>query len=185
MEAGTRQTPRETPDIRQIEAEAPEGKQAVEQVAAHGKQASDGAKSSALEWLLSDTEEDGDNTLTFELNVGGAKPGQEHMIRWTIQPVDGELIRRIRRNAVAGRQGRRNAQEGGDNEMVNRRLVVAGTVEPNISQAAQQLGIADPAMVVERRFRRKPGLIQQLAVEILSLSGYDDDDVREVEAAGN
>ena len=40
-------------------------------------------------------------------------------------------------------------------------------------------------MVLKHRFRRKPGLIDQLAGRIMDLSGYDEEDVREAEAAKN
>jgi hypothetical protein len=44
---------------------------------------------------------------------------------------------------------------------------------------ARQKGIADPAMVLRHRFRRKPGLIDQLAAIVLERSGYDDDAIRD------
>lgn len=185
MEAGTQTGP--TGDIRQVEGGEPSGQDAIRRVA--DKPPKDQAThDSALDWLLSDEpEETDDDTLPLRLNVGGAREGTEKWIIWTIQSVDGEVIRRIRRTAAGqggGRQARRAAQ-GGDDELANRRIVVAGTADPDLKAAAGQKGIADPATLVEQKFRKKPGLVQQLVMEILSLSGYDDDDVREVGAAGN
>ena len=179
MEAST------TPDIRVAEdGDRPTGEQAV-RAAASGKVRDPEVADAALDWLLSDEPEEEDDSLPLELNVGGTREGEQKWITWVIQPVDGEVIRRIRRQSSSGRAARRSGQQGGDDDLANRRIVVAGTREPNVTHAAQQRDIADPATLIEAKFRRKPGLVQQLVVEILSLSGYDDDDVREVQASRN
>lgn len=40
-----------------------------------------------------------------------------------------------------------------------------------------------PEMAVKTRFDHKPGLLAQIAGEVLSMSGYDDDDLRALDAA--
>ena len=178
MEAST------SSDIRIADGPA-DGAEAV-RAAASGKVKDRDTADAALDWLLSDEPEEGDSdTLDLELNVGGGRDDDQQWITWTIQSVDGEVIRRIRRQSTSGRAARRAGAQGGDDDMANRRIVVAGTAHPNIAQVAQDKGIADPATLIELKFRRKPGLVQQLVVEILSLSGYDDDDVREVQASRN
>ena len=57
--------------------------------------------------------------------------------------------------------------------------------ETSLREAASMLGEPDPAKALRQRFARKPGLIAQILTEIFSLSGYDDDDVREAQSAGN
>jgi hypothetical protein len=178
MEAST------TPDIRLPDDGKPTGEQAV-RAAAAGKVRDREVADAALDWLLSDEPDEAGDTLDLELNIGGTRDGDQKWITWTIQPVDGEVIRRIRRQSTSGRAARRTGQQGGDDDLANRRIVVAGTAAPNVALATKERGLADPASLIELKFKRKPGLIQQLVVEILSLSGYDDDDVREVQAAGN
>jgi hypothetical protein len=174
-----------SPDIRLADdGKAPTGEAAV-RAAAAGKVKDRETADAALDWLLSDEPDETGETLPLELNIGSAREGQEKWITWMIQPVDGEVIRRIRRQSTSGRAARRAGQQGGDDDQANRRIVVAGTAAPNVVEAANQRGLADPASLIELKFRRKPGLVQQLVVEILSLSGYDDDDVREVQAAKN
>jgi hypothetical protein len=140
-------------------------------------------QSIALDWFLSD-EPDGSEsqTRTIEINVGS--PTQEKWIPWEIRAVDLDTLRRIRRQAMGNRAQRRTGGEI-DEVAANLRIVVEGTVTPDLLQAAKTLGIADASEALRQRFSRKPGLLGQIAGEIMSLSGYDDEDVREAAAAGN
>ena len=61
-------------------------------------------------------------------------------------------------------------------------IVAAGTVEPDLQQIAAQMGAPTIAAMLLRRFSHKPGLIGQISGEIMGLSGFDDEDVAEVEA---
>jgi hypothetical protein len=136
----------------------------------------------ALEWFLSPTD-DTDLSHTFEINVGS--PTQPKWTKWTIKPVDMEKLRKIRRQSqqTGNRRERRSGSGEFDEMTANVQIVVEATVYPDLRDAARTLGIVDPATAVRTRFSHKPGLLTQIAGEVMSLSGYDDEDVREVDAA--
>lgn len=139
-----------------------------------------GEQTDALEWFLSDETEV--VTDTIELNVRTRR--NPNWIKWTIQAVDRDELRRIRRQSQqSGRRARITGNSDFDSDNANLQIVLLGTVYPDLRAAAKRLGLVDPADAVRRKFRMKPGLIDQIAGDIMSLSGYDDEDVREVEAA--
>lgn len=152
--------------------------------AADGEELSEGEKLDALEWLLSADEDS--FTHVIEVNVGS--PTKEKWINWEIRPVDLDTLRRIRKASQGGsRAQQRRAQQTGemDEVEVNLRIVVEGTVYPDLRSVANDLRLVDPADALKRKFAHKPGLLGQISGEIMSISGYDDEDVREVEAAKN
>jgi hypothetical protein len=151
--------------------------------AANDKKLSPVEAQDALEWFLSD--EDQDFTQELRLNVGS--PSKPKWVSWEIKTVDLDTLRRIRRQSQAGsRAQRRGAQAGEIDEVeANLRIVLEGTHKPDLREIAKQKGDVDPAETLKRRFSHKPGLIGQISGEIMSISGYDDEDVREVDAAGN
>jgi hypothetical protein len=135
----------------------------------------------ALDWFLADAD-DTDLTHTFQMNVGSIK--DKHWIDWTVQPVDMDRLRRIRRSSQQGsRRARITGSQDFDEIAANVQVVLEGTVRPDLRDAAKRMGIVDPGIAVRTRFAHKPGLLAQIAGEIMSISGYDDDDVREVDAA--
>lgn len=157
------------------------GRNLIDKVA-EGKPTTHEEHNAALDWFLSDDpSDDGELTRTLSLNVGGE---DEKLIPWTIRAIDLDTLRRIRRQVAGNRAQRRSGGEM-DEVAANLKIVVEGTVEPPLVEAAKQMGIASPETALKTRFRHKPGLIGQLAGEILSLSGYDEEDVREVAAAKN
>lgn len=145
----------------------------------------------ATEWFLSDDEDP--DTDYFEMNVG--TPEEPRWIGWTIRSVDTEVLKRIRRQG----ENRSSRRRGGgvglgdiDPQEANARIVLEGTITPDLYEVAQKKGVqntADPSVgamqVLKHRFRRKPGLIDQIAGRIMDLSGYNEDDLREAEAAKN
>lgn len=134
----------------------------------------------ALEWFLSDVSED--LTDDIQINVGTGRTPK--WLTWTIKPVDLDKLRRIRRQSSQGnRRSRITGQPNLDADNANLRIVIEGTVYPDLHAASKQIGTVDPADAVRIKFKHKPGLIDQIAGEIMSLSGYDDDDVREADAA--
>ena len=152
--------------------------------AASKKKLSANETEDALAWFLSD--EDQDFTQEISLNVGSHT--EPKWITWEIRPVDLDTLRRIRRQAQAAvsRSNRRAGQVGEIDEVeANIRIVLEGTAKPDIVEIAREKGDVDPADTLKRRFRHKPGLIGQISGEIMSISGYDDEDVREVDAAKN
>lgn len=140
----------------------------------------------ATEWLLgavSDTEE---ITHVLTLNVGShAKP---HKINWTIRALDGAVIRRIREETAGNRASRRaGVSMLADSNRVfqaNVKVVVEGTVAPDLKTVAAQRGLAAATLLIEQGFRRKQGMVDQVAAEIMALSGYDDDDVQDAVEQG-
>jgi hypothetical protein len=57
-----------------------------------------------------------------------------------------------------------------------------GTIKPDLKAIADGIGTQDVGEVLKRRMAHKPGLIDQIASEVLTVSGYNDDDVRDVGA---
>jgi Phage XkdN-like tail assembly chaperone protein, TAC len=177
------------PDPDDVVIEHP-GKEAVRR-ASEGRTLEPDAVDDATAWFLSDEEEE--DTELVQLNIGSAE--EPRWINWTIRSVDAEVLRRIQRsgqNRAQRRRGGAMAVPDVDPQEANVRIVVEGTVKPNLAEIARKKGVpesADPSsasiLVLKHRFRRKPGLIDQLAGRIMDLSGYDEEDVREAEAAKN
>lgn len=147
----------------------------------------------ATEWFLSDEELPA--TRTIRINVGSADA--QRWIPWTIRSVDSDVLRRIRTEGQ-NRAARRARQATGlsevDPQEANARIVVEGTVAPDLGEIVlkklrDDQRPSDPAaarmIVLKHRFRHKPGLIDQIAGEIMSLSGYDEEDIQEATAAKN
>jgi hypothetical protein len=154
----------------------------------------------ATEWLLASFRDELPAlTHTLELNVGS--PSAPKMIKWRITSVDREVIDKLTdqvmpTNRAMKRAGGASAKEQADAQWrLNLKLVVAGTIDPDIRGALTQTApgpgqphLADPEFFVERAFRMNSGLVQQVASAILTLSGYDEDNVSDVvegAAAGN
>lgn len=140
----------------------------------------------ALEFFLaSDAEEEVKVTPTpMRLNLGTAKKPQ--YIRWEIVPVPDTEITRIRRESVRGtRAQRRRGDAEVDENLVARKIVTLGTVNPDLTTLARQLRVVDPTDALHAYFAKfgKTGLITQISGEILGISGWDDEDISEVESA--
>lgn len=144
---------------------------------------------SALDWLLSDDPDEDTGFEKFEIDI--APPGRDsHWIKWTIRPLNAEELKAARRLAVGGnRQQRRSAQAADpDLSEVNARIVQIATIDPDLNEAAQKKGIADPVFILKHRFRNKPGLLDQIASKVLTISGYEEEAIRdpiEMRAAGS
>ena len=144
------------------------------------KPVSQGEATSALEWFLSEEpEEDEEQTHTIELNVGVGD--QEHWIRWIVRPIDSDELRRIQRQtSVLRRRGRQD--DLAIDQLGNLKVIIAGSVDPDIQTLADSKGKAPEAILLSR-FVKKPGLIAQLAGQIMALSGFDDEDIRDAVSA--
>jgi hypothetical protein len=137
---------------------------------------------SALEWFLSEEpDEDGEQTHTIEINVGIGDA--QHWISWVVRPIDGDVLRRIQRQTSAMRRRGRSDDLAVD-QLGNLKVIVAGSVDPDVETLAEQQG-KQPEAILLKRFSKKPGLIAQLATQIMALSGFDDDDVRDALSAKN
>jgi hypothetical protein len=164
------------------------GAEAVK-AAATGKKLTPSTQVDALQWFMNPDVDPEAPTKTLRLNFGTGD--KEMWVPWVIQPVEMETMRRIRDNASKSRKARRTGEI--DEYSVNIQIVIAGTVSPPIGQAikdlSQQSGEpVDANAYMKHRFHRKPGYISQIAGSIMSLSGFDAEDVQEseqVEAAGN
>lgn len=138
--------------------------------------------SSALEWFLSEEPEgDEEQTHTIELNVGVGDA--QNWITWIVRPIDSDELRRIQRQtANLRRRGRQD--DLAIDQLGNLKVIIAGSVEPDIVAIADQKG-KQPEAILLQRFVKKPGLIAQLAGQIMALSGFDDEDVRDALSAKN
>jgi len=137
---------------------------------------------SATEWFLSeDPEEDENQTHTIELNVGVGD--QEQWVRWVVRPVDSDELRRVQRQTnVLRRRGRQD--DLAIDQLGNLKVIIAGSVDPDIEAIAAQKG-KQPEQVLLDQFSKKPGLIAQIAGQIMALSGFDEEDVRDALSAKN
>lgn len=142
----------------------------------------------ALAYLLDAFHNDEGQVVERVLRVNVGTPNNPEIIRWVVKNIPGPKIRQIREDAeekarrTKGSSGATAGFEG------NVRVVIEGTVEPDIKKGAREIGLADPADFLERALLNKQGLIEQLAGAILTLSGYDDEDVNdelEAKASGN
>jgi hypothetical protein len=153
----------------------------LEALAADGKITSSEAQS-ATDWFLSEEpEENEEQTHTIELNVGVGD--REHWISWVVRPIDSDELRRIQRQTQALRRRGRQDDLAVD-QLGNLKVIVAGSVDPDVEAIAAQRG-KQPEAVVLKQFAKKPGLIAQLAAQIMALSGFDDEDVRDAIVAKN
>jgi hypothetical protein len=135
-----------------------------------GRKVTDEERLDALDWFLSDEDEDAEITHTLEINVGSAT--KDRWVEWVIQPIDSDELRRIQQLGQNRSQRRRGATPADpDMAETNRRIVIAGTVHPDLRDAAQRKGVADPSVALNHRFRHRPGVVAQIAGEILALSG--------------
>lgn len=153
---------------------------------------SDQAAASATEWFLGN--EEIPTTHTLEVNIG--PPDQERWFSWTLTSIDADTLKKCREAATQGsRMARRAARAGGapaevNGEELNARILIAGSLDPDFRKLASMRGAEDAPdpdhnalMLLRHRLQHKPGLIDQLSGEVLALSGYDDDAIRE-NAAG-
>lgn len=137
------------------------------------------------EWLLSDDAEV--NTRMLKVRLGGSDD-DPLVAPWYIRAIGIDVIRSAEREAAGNRAQRRSGGSGYDELAANLRIVVEGTAAvgaadgPDLKQLAKQKGLGDATILVERRFRFRPGAIAQIAGEVMALSGFDAEDVR---AAGN
>lgn len=175
----------------------------LNQALAHGERVRDSEQTAALDFFLSDAEvNDDDLDEEMWLNIGGPERedgGAEdpahppRWMKWVVRPIGEDVIDAARKMSERPRRGRRRRGAPDidtDNAMVAARIVAAATVEPDPAEIAQRLNIADPALAIRRRFDRlgKGGLVTQISGRVLSISGYDEDDVRDAigpGAAGN
>lgn len=144
------------------------------------------------EWLLSDNAEVNSRKLTV---VAGGSDEKPIIVDWYITAINIDVIRSAEREASGAGQGRgaRRGQPQYDELAANLRIVAESTwsivakgapSDPNqsIKNLAKSRGLRDPTTWLQMKFRHKPGLIAQVAGEVMALSGFDKDDVR---AAGN
>lgn len=155
--------------------EKPAGLRAVEK-AEQGEELSELEHHDATDWFLSaETEEVA--TKSFKLNVSN-DPDNPKWVVWKVQALQRELIQSIRKEAVKGT----GADAEPDDMQANLLIATEGTIVPDLKDARIRGKYADPSDALRFRLRHKPGLIDQIANRVIAVTGYDDDDVRKVEA---
>lgn len=139
----------------------------------------------ATDWFLSDNPEESKATRPLKLDVT-IDPTKEIFVEWIVQAVDRERIQQIRDESKKGGRAGRRAKAQGDEEtdtaLANLRIATEGTAYPNLRDERVRGSYADPADSLRYRFRNKSGLIDQIAVKVLEVSGYDEEDIQEITA---
>jgi hypothetical protein len=138
----------------------------------------------ALAWFLDD--EDPVIERSYTVNVGTDEKPQAIVVR--LRALEADEITRIESGDLSGRRRGRNTEP--DSNETNARIVAASMVSPDLATVAKQKGINDSigdplwarVQVLKWRFRKQPGLIARLSVNVMSLSGFDDADVKAIEA---
>lgn len=188
MEAGTLQqdtAAKRRSQGEQVERDEPDlTPAAVAKKVSRGRKVTDEQAQDALEWFLQADDSSEVEPKTLKLNMGTTDLPQ--WINWVIGPVEDTLITKIREQSRKGtRAQRRRGDAEIDDMLVARRMVVEGTLNPDLRELGKKLKMVDPADAVQAFFQKagKTGLITQLSGEILSISGWDEEDVQEVEAA--
>lgn len=147
----------------------------------------------AVEWFMSDDPDESPAIRKLELNVS-TDPDNPKYVEWIVQAIGRERIQEIRDAARKHGRGRKRRAQQSDDESdagvrANLRIAAEGTVYPNLrdDQLRNLHGkqFLDPADVMNYRFRNKQGLIDQIAANVIEVSGYDEDDVQEIDAVGN
>lgn len=144
----------------------------------------------ALDWFMADEGEEADPVYTIEVNVS-TDLTHPRVIAWQFKPMGSERIDVLRRmfSVPLNRDQRRSGQVAELNTArFNAALVFESTVNPDLQAALATRGESDGARLVTHRFRHKPLLVDQIAGQILEMSGGNEEDVRtakEVVAAKN
>lgn len=156
------------------------GPELIDAAARKGSNLTEIEQASATDWLLSDDPKVAPkDRVTLEINVG--TEDEPRNIAWTVTSIGPDQLRRAQSQATGNRAVRRGGGEPDEYE-THCWVVVEGSVDPDVRAASQKVGAPHPARFVRDRFNHKPGLVTQIAVEIMRLSGFDDSHVREVEA---
>jgi hypothetical protein len=125
---------------------------------------------------------EGGEPKPLKLNVG--TDDKPLFIRWVIQPVEDSDITKARESSQSGNRAQRRAGESTTDEtLVARKIVAKGTVEPSAKALTEATGLIDVNDALYAYFKRfgKTGLITQISGAILSISGWDEDDVQSME----
>lgn len=141
----------------------------------------------AVEWFLSDDPEEMVAHRKLNINVS-TDPDKVVYVEWTVQALSRERINQIREDARKSATGRRRARmmnDDGDTSLANLKIAAEGTLYPDLRDPKVRGQFADPSDALKHRFRNKPGIIDQLAAHVIEVTGYDDEDVQEIEAVKN
>lgn len=159
---------------------------------------SDEEKQSTLDWFLADEGEGAAVEPHYRIQIDvSTNPEIQDFKDWVIKPIPSERIDYLRRQftiAVGNRDQRRRRTAAVGTELdaakFNGQLVFEATADPDLEEVMRRKPGAWTAgwQLVVHRFRFKPLLVDQIAGQILTYSGGDDEAVRtatEIQAAGN
>lgn len=173
------QTPEEPDEQPTPDKGQPGNRRAAVEAAANGETLTGQQEADATAWYLDENlDEYGDFSLfDFLLNIAPKGKPIKH-VPWQIRSMDRDRIKQVRKM---------NTHDGVEDDMaVNLVLAVEATTIPDLKSPDVRGKYADPADALRLRlFRHKQGLIDQVASYVMETSGYDSEDVVEVEAAGN
>lgn len=147
----------------------------------------------ATTWLLASFREELPRPKhTLKLNVGSIS--QPKFVKWRVQALPVEMIDKIREDSMpaTNRQMRRGGLAAlGDPKAQyrgNLKLIAAATIDPDVKAVCASTGLKGEIEFLEDVFRYNSGLVDLIASAILTLSGYDEDNVQdavEAQATGN
>lgn len=158
---------------------------------------SDEEKQSTLDWFLDDGAEGSEIEPLYRIQIDvSTNPEVQDFKDWVIKPVPSERIDYLRRqfSIVQGNRDQRRRRGALGTELdaakFNGQLVFEATADPDLEEVMRRKPGAWTAgwELVVHRFRFKPLLVDQIAGQILTYSGGDDEAVRtatEIKAAGN
>lgn len=130
-------------------------------------------RNDATNWFLGKNAE-GPSKVWFKLNVSEDSRKKE-WVTWAVQAIPRERIQEIRNENKTG-----EAETDVDSAASNLQIAVEGTHVPNLREVRG--AFADPGDALKAKFSFKPGLIDQIANKVLKATGYDDEDVQEINA---
>jgi hypothetical protein len=155
--------------------------QAKGSVADEKKMTNDEVDAATL-WLLSaESPEQSFTFLDLMLNVGSDENPRD--IPWRVRSLESDELRAAQKAASGNRATRRNGGEPDEME-THCHVLAKATVSPDLAGAMRAQGYPVNAETlstfVRERFKGKPGLVTQVAVEIMRISGFDDAHVKTV-----
>lgn len=153
-----------------------------------GQELTETTKMDATAWFMSEEPEETIAFRRLEINVS-ADPDRIIEVEWVVKALTRERITQIREEAATSTAGRRRARRDenmtGDTALANARIAAEGTLSPDLRDPKVRGQFTDPVDALKHRFKHKPGLIDQICGHVIEVTGYNDEDVREIEAAKN
>jgi hypothetical protein len=130
------------------------------------------------EWLLSDEPTE---VITRKLRVRiGGSDEDPRFASFIVGAISMDTIRLAERDASGANRAQRRGGTGNqkyDEQRANLRVIVEATLKPDLKEISGAKGVADPTELLQKRLSHRPGVIAQIAGQVMAISGFDDNDV--------